>query len=319
MTSQMPSQPATPGGTMPTQQPTADQDRATRRHANLLGLYLALLGLFFFAETVVLWPEVVNSAYAGGRFEILFTWGDFAPGLEAQLIMLVMTIGALGSMVHALTSYIDFVGNRRFGRSWTGWYVLRPLVGGALALVFYFAVRGGFLSGGATSTGAINPYGIATLAALAGMFSKQATDKLSEVFCTMFKVSEESGDAKRDGKLADGPKITALEPAEIPTSNSEELPVLVKGTGFTHDMVVRLNGHDRLTRVKSAELLEVVVVPASREVAGEVAVTVFDPASRRTSEPMALRVVEAGKEAKRKTGDESINLSERTDDAIAGK
>jgi hypothetical protein len=71
----------------------------------------------------------------------------------------------------------------------------------ALALVFYFVVRGGFLttSGGAKD---INPYGIAALAGLVGMFSKQATDKLSEVFSTLFRAAKGEGDDKRAGSLS---------------------------------------------------------------------------------------------------------------------
>ena len=50
----------------------------------------------------------------------------------------------------------------------------------------------------------MNPFGIAALGGLAGMFSKQATDKLNEVFSTMFKTSSNSGDNNRSGKLSAG-------------------------------------------------------------------------------------------------------------------
>lgn len=36
----------------------------------------------------------------------------------------------------------------------------------------------------------LNPYGFAALAAMAGMFSKEATDKLSELFKNIFKVDK---------------------------------------------------------------------------------------------------------------------------------
>jgi hypothetical protein len=48
------------------------------------------------------------------------------------------------------------------------------------------AVRGGLLAAQA-SADAVNPYGVAALAGLVGMFSKQATDKLREVFDTLFR------------------------------------------------------------------------------------------------------------------------------------
>jgi hypothetical protein len=37
----------------------------------------------------------------------------------------------------------------------------------------------------------VNPYGMVALAGLVGMFTKQATDKLSEVFSTLFKTDRE--------------------------------------------------------------------------------------------------------------------------------
>jgi hypothetical protein len=63
--------------------------------------------------------------------------------------------------------------------------------------LFYVVIRGGLFSPG-TYSGDVNPYGIAGLSGLVGMFSKQATDKLSEVFGTMFQTS---ADAQRTDKL----------------------------------------------------------------------------------------------------------------------
>ena len=47
-------------------------------------------------------------------------------------------------------------------------------------------------------TKALSPFGIAGLSGLVGMFSKQAIDKLREVFETLFKTTE---DDKRKDKL----------------------------------------------------------------------------------------------------------------------
>ena len=63
---------------------------------------------------------------------------------------------------------------------------MRPFIGAALALMVYFALRGGLIAG---TSGAENlsPYGVAAVTGLAGMFSKQAADKLRELFENMFK------------------------------------------------------------------------------------------------------------------------------------
>jgi hypothetical protein len=67
----------------------------------------------------------------------------------------------------------------------------------ALALLFYVAIRGGLFAPGNTS-GAVNPYGIAGVSGLVGMFSRQATDKLGELFGAMFQTAT---DAQRKDKL----------------------------------------------------------------------------------------------------------------------
>jgi hypothetical protein len=103
----------------------------------------------------------------------------FTPSDEARFILLVIVAGALGSYIHSATSFANYV----MYSSWVWWYVLRTFVGLCLALIFYFVIRGGLLSAGATSED-ISPFGIAAVSGMVGMFSKQATDKLSELFDT---------------------------------------------------------------------------------------------------------------------------------------
>ncbi|HLL73602.1 MAG TPA: hypothetical protein VK363_19345 [Pyrinomonadaceae bacterium] len=122
--------------------------------------------------------------------------------IDERFLLLVIVCGALGSYIHAATSYADYLGNRKFTPSWTWWYLLRTLIGTGLALVVYFAIRGGFLLlANDVEADKVNPYGIAAIAALVGMFSKQATDKLNEVFSTLFRPKEGSGDALRKDSL----------------------------------------------------------------------------------------------------------------------
>ncbi len=113
---------------------------------------------------------------------------------EVRILLIVVLVGAIGSFVHSLTSLASYVGNKQFVASWALWYVLRPFIGSALALVIYFAFRGGLINPG-SSIKDINLFGIAAISGLAGMFSKEATDKLAEVFGTFFK-SEGNKDRK---------------------------------------------------------------------------------------------------------------------------
>ena len=175
---------------------------------------------------------------------------------ETALLLLVVTSSALGSYIHAATSFATYVGNQRFTMSWTWWYLLRVFIGAALAVLFYFVVRGGLLSAQAES-GAVNPYGVAGLAGLVGLFSKQATDKLREVFESLFRTAEGQGDDERKDKLTyPVPKALEVEPSPIPPGASIRLRL--EGTGFTPDSKVRIRrlGED-------VDPLE--VVPASVE------------------------------------------------------
>jgi hypothetical protein len=159
---------------------------------------------------------------------------------DERLIMLVIIAGILGSFVHGATSLADYIGNDNFNKSWTWFYLLRPAIGMALALVFYFVIRGGFLttSGGAKD---INPYGIAALAGLVGMFSKQATDKLSEVFTTLFRAAPGEGDDKRKGSLKPEPStITGIDPPSVPAGHTNQV-ITVTGTNFVDGSTVYLN------------------------------------------------------------------------------
>jgi hypothetical protein len=109
---------------------------------------------------------------------------------DIDLLLLVLLAGALGSFLHIARSFAEFIGNEQLNSSWVWWYCLAPFIGAGLALIFYAAVRGGFLAISTSAnikTSDLNPFGIISLAALVGMFSKEATTKLGEVFKTLFK------------------------------------------------------------------------------------------------------------------------------------
>ena len=59
-----------------------------------------------------------------------------------------------------------------------------PVQGAALALIVYFTLRGGYL--GQDQTAPVNPYGVAALSALVGLFTRHAVSKLTDVFDTLF-------------------------------------------------------------------------------------------------------------------------------------
>lgn len=175
---------------------------ADQLRTNLIGFYMIVMAIFLAYVVYVLFPDRVvgsdNVMQWNTAIQFFYYSDNIQP--EMRLLLLVMAMGALGSYVHAGTSFVSYVGNRSFVGSWTWWYILRPFIGLALAVVFYFVIRGGLLSGGAVASD-ISPFGFAAVAGLVGMFSKQATDKLEELFNDLFKVSKEAGDSQRGDKL----------------------------------------------------------------------------------------------------------------------
>lgn len=175
---------------------------ASRFRTNLIGLYMTAMAILLAYIVYALFPERVSNTDGQVVWRTTITFFNFSGDIqpETRLLLLVMAMGALGSYIHAGTSFVSYVGNRSFVESWTWWYVLRPFIGLALAIIFYFVIRGGLLSAGAVASD-ISPFGFAAVAGLVGMFSKQATDKLEEVFGNLFQVSKEGGDSQRGDKL----------------------------------------------------------------------------------------------------------------------
>lgn len=264
--------------------PVTDPARADAGDVLLGRAATAALGTYFVAVAALL----------GYLLYVLWRSGTVDPNTgkvdEVKLILIVMVAGALGSYVHAATSFSDFVGNRRLAASWVWWYFLRPFIGVALALVLYFAVRGGLLPMGA-DVGAVSLFGIAAISALAGMFSKQATDKLREVFDTFFRTA--AGDQRSDKLQNPLPKVTALDPASV-RAGGGEVDLVVLGTDFATNAVARFDGGDRKTDVASATRLVAHLTAPDTQAAGIHMVTVFNPPpGGGASSPMPL-VVEAG-------------------------
>lgn len=169
-----------------------------------IGVALMLVPVALLVLLFGIWPDQLGGAGAGdpkGYAAVLgTTWN---PTLEGRLMLIVVTCGALGSYIHAATSFATYVGNAQLHKTWVWWYLLRPFLGGVLAFVLYAVTRGGLLTqGGGASV--LNPFGVAAVAGMTGMFSKQAVDKLQEIFDSLFKTAVGGGDDERTGKLTGG-------------------------------------------------------------------------------------------------------------------
>jgi len=130
--------------------------------------------------------------------------------LSNLLLLLVALGGFLGNMIHIASSFTAYVGARKYRRSWTLWYIVKPFTASALAMALYFAFRANFLSS-SNDSNSINPYGILTLAMMTGMFTEAATRKLKELFDALFKPK----DAGLPDKLDDVLQILDIAPGKV--------------------------------------------------------------------------------------------------------
>jgi|GEM_PF-1683048 len=128
---------------------------------------------------------------------------------EETVLFMVVMLGALGGSLHMTGSFGKFVGNRQLLRSWVPYYFFMPFVGAILGSIVYMLVRIGFVTPtGAAGDGSgladLNLIGIYAFAALSGLFSKTATEKLGEVFNTIFRANGKERDPLQ-GSESKGP------------------------------------------------------------------------------------------------------------------
>jgi len=120
------------------------------------------------------------------------------------------------------------------GGSWFWWYMSRPFIGMAMALIFHVVLRGGFLVNTAADGTVANPFSVVALGALVGMFADKAAVKLGEIFETLLK----SDDPRTDEPAA--PSISRLEPPKVSAGENSQ-SITIKGKRLGKVMLVQLN------------------------------------------------------------------------------
>jgi hypothetical protein len=160
----------------------ANPSGSTVGAAGTVALMLYLLGsvVLLLYCLIQFWPSPTP---AGGSeptaIPAKLFWWQVVVSDEVRLLLIVALSGALGALVHTLRSLYWYVGNRALKYAWVPMYVMTPMVGLTLGLVFYLVFRGGLFSSQATVQ-TTSPFGFAAMAALVGMFSDQAAEKLKQ-------------------------------------------------------------------------------------------------------------------------------------------
>jgi len=194
---------------------------------------------------------------------------------ELRLLILVIVSAALGSTIHAARSFAGFTGRQAYDHAWNWWYFLRIPTGIGIALLFYFLIRGGFFAAGnidGTSVAeTVNPFGVAAMSAVAGMFARQTSAKVEEIFLTLFRTSARGGGTD--------PQISVKRVQPVQTgATAEALKVAIEGRNFDKD--VKVVGPDNLPRMVKVEppgRMAVELLPLDVKTAGRVDLRIFNP------------------------------------------
>ncbi len=273
--------------------------RSKSRRANsiqiaAMGAGLVCLALLLACLLVSLWPQFYPKfpppgAVGDPGVQCLAGW---CPGPDARLLAMVMVAGGLGSILHLAKSFGDFVGNERFMVSWIWWYVLKPFIGMILAVVLYLFIRGVFLTSSANGElSSINLHVLIGIACLAGMVSKQATDKLAELFDALFRTRQVAGDARRKDELEN--PVACIADAQPPTAAAHSTYICLRGAGFARGAQVQVNGESRETTLSDSTRLAFQLLPEDVREAGTLAVVVVNPSpGGGPSAPLMLAVDE---------------------------
>lgn len=111
-----------------------------------------------------------------------------------EMLVAASSAGA-GSSVATIMAYLHHASRKGdFTYAYVPWYLMRPLLGSLLGLIFYFLMRGGILAVLETPPqdgGNLDDLALAGISSLVGLFSNEAYMKLQEVFNTLFKVQKQ--------------------------------------------------------------------------------------------------------------------------------
>jgi len=191
------------------------------------------------------------------------------------MFWIVLLSGLLGGLVHSLRSFAWYAGNRKLVLSWAAFYVTLPVVGGAMALIFYLVIRGGFFPQAQISE--TSPFGFAALAVLIGMFTEEAAVKLKSVATTLLNPAEKGKD-----QATPAPTVKQITPATGVLAGGTA--VTITGTGFDAKTHVQLGGKES-TDIQVTNGTTLTAKTPAAAVAGAVNVDVINSANLKGTLP----------------------------------
>ncbi len=215
---------------------------------------------------------------------VLFLWwvasatGPAAPTkLDWYGVLMVLLAGAIGGLLHAIMSFAVHIARRDFSRSWLWWYVTRPFQGAIVGFAVLFVTR--MIEGGAKLS---SPDTIIGIGVLAGIFSEQAIEKLSQIASTMLA----PGRQKELPATLKKPMIKVVKGSGDNEFDAATTSLTIIGDNFAEKAKVFVNEASHSAVWKSALQIDVPLaadVAAKLATATEIAVVVENPDQQKSN------------------------------------
>ncbi len=106
------------------------------------------------------------------------------PRQQNALFLAVLAAGIIGGSVYSLRVHTRHIGTGEYHPRWWQWNASRPFLSGALAILFFFLIRAGFVEDGKLT--ALKPEGFIAIAGLVGLFTDEAWAKIRHVSEAVF-------------------------------------------------------------------------------------------------------------------------------------
>ena len=171
--------------------PIVDKQPMGGAQRGFIGSALVGVTALLMLQLLAIWPAVMAATPVDPDTDpsavgtpVLFGLTQIKLEPQVVLILMVLMAGALGALVGGSRRFLYFATRDELTKRDEWSYIIRPMQGAALALIVYFTLRGGYL--GQDPDAKVNPYGVAALSALVGLFTRHAVSKLTDVFDTLF-------------------------------------------------------------------------------------------------------------------------------------
>jgi hypothetical protein len=155
----------------------------------ILGLFLLIIPVILVFFIIDFWP-IKDAANTWSNYTLIL---GFYLAFHLRMLVLVLLAGGLGSYIHVATSFSYHIAKGDFEPHWYWWYWMRIPIGATLALVTIMIIQGKLFVPPTANNDAI-PFTTIGVAALIGLFSRFAVDKLRDIFDVVFNPREKKDD-----------------------------------------------------------------------------------------------------------------------------